>query len=98
VAEAEKAHRIGRVDETVDERRLDFVEIGLRRCRGLFPGAVRRLPLCHRTLGVAIVSGAAMVVMMVMAVIVGVTMIVVVVMMVTVAVAVLASPVHDRPQ
>src|SRR6202158_2436189 len=89
-AEAEKAHRIWRVDEAVDERRLDLVEIGLRRCRGLLPWAVRRLPLCHRTLGRMVVSGAAMVVMMVMSVIVAVTMVVIV--------AVLASPVHLGPQ
>lgn len=98
-AEAEKAHRIGRVDEAVDERRLDLVEIGLSRCRGLLPGAVRRLPLRHRTMGRAIVPGATVVVMMVVPVIVAVAMIVVMVVIVTmVRVAVLASPVHGGPQ
>src|SRR4029077_4675594 len=32
-AEAQKAHRIARVDKAVDERRLDLVEIGLQRYR-----------------------------------------------------------------
>jgi len=55
--------------------------------------------LRHRTLGRTIVSGTAVVVMMVMTVIVAVTMIVVVVMYVVVMrVAVLASPVHAGPQ
>src|SRR3981189_1104210 len=96
-AEAQKAHRIGRVDEAVDERRLDLVEIWLPRRRGLLPGVVRRLPLCHRTMWRAIVSGAAVVVMMVVTVIVAVTMIVVMVV-IMVGVAVLASPVHGGPQ
>jgi hypothetical protein len=96
-AEAQKAHRIGRVNKTVDERRLDLVEVGLSRCRRLLPGTVRRLPLRHRTLGRAIVSGTAVVVMMVVTVIVAVTMIVVMVVAM-VAVAVLASPVHGGPQ
>ena len=88
-AEAQKAHRVGRVDEG----RLDLVEIGLPRCRGLLPGAVRRLPLRHRALGRAIVSGTAVVVMMVVTVIVAVAMIVVMVVIVAmVGVAVLASP------
>jgi hypothetical protein len=43
-AEAQKAHRIGRVNKTVDECRLDLIEIGLRRRRRLLPGAMRRLP------------------------------------------------------
>jgi hypothetical protein len=98
-AEAQKAHRVGRVDEAVDERRLDLVEVGLSRCRRLLPGVVRRLPLRHRTLGRAIVSGAAVVVMVVMTVIVAVTVIVVmVVIMAMVRVAVLASLVHGGPQ
>jgi hypothetical protein len=58
---------------------------------------VRRLPLRHRTLGRAVVSGAAVVVMMVMTVIVAVAMIVVMVV-IMVGVAVLVSPVHGGPQ
>jgi hypothetical protein len=55
--------------------------------------------LRHRTLGRAIVSGTAVVVMMVMTVIVAVTMIAVMVVIVAVmGVAVLVSPVHGRPQ
>jgi hypothetical protein len=96
-AEAQKAHRVGRVDEAVDERRLDLVEIGLPRRRRLLPGVVWRLPLRHRTLGRAIVSGTAVVVMMVMTVIVAVTMIVVVIVAM-VGVAVLASSVHGGSQ
>ena len=92
-AEAQKAHRIGRANKTVDERRLDLVEIGLRRCRGI-PRLVRRLPLRHRRVGRVIVSGTAVAVMMVVAV--AVTMIVIVAMIMRVAV--LASPVHGGPQ
>jgi uncharacterized membrane protein len=55
--------------------------------------------LRHRTLGRAIVSGPAVVMMVVMTVIVAVTMIVVMVVIVAiVGVAVLASPVHGGPQ
>src|SRR5260370_11135798 len=90
VAEAQKAHRIGRVDEALDERRLDLVEIGLGGCGELLPRTVWRLPLHHRTLGRAVMSGAAVVVMMVMTVIVAMVM--------AVRVAVLASLVHGGPQ
>ena len=83
-AEAQKTYRIGRVDKAVDERRLDLVEIRLLRCRGLVPRGVRRLPLRHRTFGRAVMSGAAVVVM------VGVALIVVMAMIM----AVIASPVH----
>ncbi len=92
----QKAHRIGRVNKTVDERRLDLVEIRLRRYRGLFPRLVRRLPLRHRTVGRVIVSGAAVAVMMVMAV--AMIVIVIVIVAVIMRVAVLASPVHAGPQ
>src|SRR6266700_2288623 len=93
-AKAQKAHRIGRVDEAVDERRLDLVEIGLRR-RRLLPGVMRRLPLRQRTVGRVIVSGAAVAVMTVI-VIMAVTMIVIVAMVMRVVV--LVSPVHGGPQ
>lgn len=104
VAKAQKAHRVGRTQEAVDEGSLDLVEIRLDRCRRLLRGAMRRLPLRHWTLGRAVVSGAATVMGMSMRLgmrvrmRMGVTMTVIMVMVVIIAVAVLVSPVHRRSQ
>jgi hypothetical protein len=106
-AKAQKADRIRRIDEAIDERRLDLVEIGLRRGTGLLPRTVRRLPLRHRALERAVVPGAAMVVMMRMGMSLGMCMTVTMpmtvvvmgmIMRMIVIMAVFASPVHRVPQ